>query len=59
MKESEVNKLIINKIKNSDTSEGTKKFLVDILNWEMTKSHEVRPQFRDDFMKHLEKCYKK
>lgn len=55
MKETEVNRLIIDKIKKLDKGGKMKSFLIEILNWEMAHIHEDKPRFTDDFIRRIEK----
>jgi hypothetical protein len=51
----EINKLIIQKVKDLDIDESVKNFIQLILNWEFFHKHEERPRFTDDYLKLIEK----
>lgn len=56
MKQAEVNKRILEKIKDLKIDENVKTFLTEIIYWEMNHSHEKMPRFKEDYLKKIEKC---
>lgn len=54
-KESEINKLISEKIENLNTDDCIKDFILTILKWEKVHDHEEKPRYTEDFDKLIEK----